>query len=138
MATGDRSAGIGKFKSRQHPWFDDLHDLELAMLDPEVRGDPGRLDELLRDDFIEFGSSGRVYEKRMLIDMIAKESHAPVIIRDFAIRQLAADTALVTYRSVGQSGQEARRSSIWIRGDERWKMAFHQGTRIPNSWGPIS
>ena len=94
--------------------------------------------ELLRDDFIEFGSSGRVYEKRMLIDMLAKEEHAEVVIRDFAVRQLAPETALVTYRSVGQSGQEARRSSIWVREAGTWRMAFHQGTRIPNSWGPIS
>ena len=129
---------IGKFKVRQHPWFEVLHDLELEMLDPSVRADSTRLDELLTDEFIEFGSSGRVYEKRMLIDMLQKESHAPVFIRDFSVRELAPDTALVTYRSVGQSGQEARRSSIWVNGDGRWRMAFHQGTRIPNSWGPIS
>lgn len=131
-------ASTGKFKVRKHAWFGVLHDLELEMLDPEVRADARRLNELLAEDFIEFGSSGRVYEKRMLIDMLSKESHAPVIIRDFSVRELASDTALVTYRSVGQSGQEARRSSIWVNGDGHWRMAFHQGTRIPNSWGPIS
>jgi len=130
--------GIGKFKVRRHPWFDELHELEMEMLDPGVRGDPVRLGYLLRDDFIEFGSSGRVYEKRMLIDMLSKEEHIPVLIRDFAIRELAPVTALVNYRSVGQAGQEARRSSIWIKSDGRWQMAFHQGTRIPNSWGAIS
>jgi len=130
--------GIGKFKVRRHPWFDELHELEMEMLDPGVRGDPVRLSYLLRDDFIEFGSSGRVYEKRMLIDMLSKEEHIPVLIRDFAIRELAPVTALVNYRSVGQAGQEARRSSIWIKSDGRWQMTFHQGTRIPNSWGAIS
>lgn len=108
------------------------------MLHPETRANPRRMRELLRDDFIEFGSSGRVYEKRMLIDMLAKEEHAEVVIRDFSVRELAAETALVTYRSVGQSGQEARRSSIWVKEADGWRMAFHQGTRIPNSWGPIS
>ncbi|MFV1960542.1 MAG: DUF4440 domain-containing protein [Acidimicrobiia bacterium] len=130
--------GIGKFKVRRHPWFDELHELEMEMLDPGIRGDPVRLGYLLRDDFIEFGSSGRVYEKRMLIDMLSKEEHIPVLIRDFAIRELAPETALVNYRSVGQAGQEARRSSIWIKSAGRWQMAFHQGTRIPNSWGAIS
>jgi hypothetical protein len=130
--------GIGDFKSRQHKWYDELHSSELEMLDPATRADAGRMGELLRDDFLEFGSSGRVYEKRMLIDMLVSEAHAPVIIRDFAIRELSADTALVTYRSVGQSGQEARRTSIWVKEQDSWLMVFHQGTRIPNSWGPIS
>ena len=130
--------GIGAFKARRHKWHDELHARELEMLHPETRGDARRMRELLRDDFIEFGSSGRVYEKRMLVDMLSKEEHAEVVIRDFAVRELAPETALVTYRSVGQSGQEARRSSIWVRDAGQWLMAFHQGTRIPNSWGPIS
>jgi hypothetical protein len=95
------------------------------------------MSQLLRDDFIEFGSSGRVYAKAMLIDMITREEHARVVIRDFSVRPLAPDTALVTYRSVGQSGQEARRSSVWVKLGDDWQMVFHQGTRIPNSWGPI-
>lgn len=130
--------GIGSHKSQQHPWHDELHRLELEILDPATREDKARLDFLLRDDFIEFGSSGRVYEKRMLIEMMSKERHAPVIVREFAVRQLSQDTALVTYRSVGQSGQEARRSSVWIREVDRWQMVFHQGTRLPNRWGPVS
>jgi hypothetical protein len=99
-------------------------------LDPEVRTDPVRVRELLHDDYMEFGSTGRVYNKRMLLDMLKGERQAEVIIREFAVRQLSADTALVTYRTVGHSGQEARRSSVWVRMDGVWKMAFHQGTRI--------
>lgn len=100
------------------------------MLDPEVRSDPNRVKELLHDEFIEFGSTGRVYNKKILLDMLRDETPSTVVIRDFTVRQLASDTALVTYRTVGQSGQEARRSSVWIRQDGVWKMAFHQGTRI--------
>ena len=100
------------------------------MLDPDVRSDPGHVRELLHDEFIEFGSTGRVYNKKILLDMLRHERPSTVVIRDFTVRQLASDTALVTYRTVGQSGQEARRSSVWIRQDGVWKMAFHQGTRI--------
>ena len=130
--------GLGKFKTRGHPWFEELEKLEMEVLSPGARSDASRMDVLLRDDFIEFGSSGRVYEKPMLIEMISSELPAEVLIRDFSLRELSSDTALVTYRSVGQSGQEARRSSVWIREDGTWRMAFHQGTRIPNSWGSIS
>jgi hypothetical protein len=99
-----------------------------------VRGKKRRLNELLSDDFVEFGSSGRVYDKKMLIDMLVHERHAEVAVRDFAIREIAADVALVSYRTVGSAGQEARRSSIWTQQNGRWQMTFHQGTRIPNSW----
>lgn len=100
------------------------------MLDPEVRSDSTRVRELLHDDFIEFGGTGRVYNKRILLDMLRNEKPSTVVIRDFSVRQLSSDTALVTYRSVGQTGQEARRSSVWVRQDGVWRMAFHQGTRI--------
>jgi hypothetical protein len=74
----------------------------------------------------------------MLIEMLSKEDHVPVLIRDFAMRELAPETALINYRTVGQSGQEARRSSIWINSQDGWQMVFHQGTRIPKSWGSVS
>jgi hypothetical protein len=129
-------------KQSQHPWYDVLHELEMEMLDPLVRGNARRLDELLRNDFVEFGSSGRVYHKKMLMDMLVHEQHAKVAIRDFAVKEISADAALITYRTVGSAGQEARRSSIWTRRAGRWQMVFHQGTRIPNSWafrpGPSS
>ena len=130
--------GIGSFKGRRHRWFDELNKLELEVLSPQEREDPTRMDGLLRDDFIEFGSFGRVYEKRMLIKMIAYEDSAKVLVRDFSVRQFGADTALVTYRSVGQSCQEARRSSVWVKEGKTWRMAFHHGTRRPNSGRTIA
>jgi hypothetical protein len=130
-------AGIGRFAKRSHRWHDELEELEMELLDPESRKDASRMGQLLSDDFIEFGSSGRVYEKGMLVAMIAKEEHAKVLIRDFSVRELSANVALVTYRTVGQAGQEARRSSVWVTENGKWQMVFHQGTRIPNSWGPV-
>ena len=122
---------------RTHRWNEELRERELELLDPDTRSDSKRLADLLHDDFVEFGSSGTVYEKQMLIEMMADERPAPVMVRDFSVRQLGADTALVTYRTVGQSGQEARRSSIWIRGASGWRLVFQQGTRIPNAWGTV-
>jgi len=122
--------GLPRHQTRQHPWFHVLRTKEMEMLDPQVRSDPTRVRDLLHDDFIEFGSTGRVYNKRILLEMLRSEKPSTVVIRDFTVRQLSSDTALVTYRSVGQSGQEARRSSVWVRQDGQWRMAFHQGTRI--------
>lgn len=124
--------GIPRHQTRQHPWFQELHTNEMEMLDPAVRSDPTRVSKLLHDDFIEFGSTGRVYSKEILVEMLRTERPSTVSIRDFTVRQLASDTALVTYRTVGQSGHEARRSSVWVLQDGLWKMVFHQGTRISN------
>lgn len=127
-------SGIAREPSRQHPWFDDLREREMEMLDPDVRADATRVRELLHDDFLEFGSTGRVYNKKVLLDMLRHERPSTVVIRDFAVRQLSSDNALVTYRTVGSSGQGARRSSVWVRVDGAWRMIFHQGTRIATSY----
>jgi hypothetical protein len=90
---------------------------------------------LLTDDFVEFGSSGRVFTKQETMVELAAESPTQVDIADFEVRPLAARVALVTYRSIASSGPgetatEARRSSIWVNSDDAWQMTFHQGTRI--------
>lgn len=122
--------GIPRHQTRQHPWFHELRSREMELLDPDVRTDPVRIRNLLHDDYLEFGSTGRVYNKRTLLDLLKGEKGADVVIREFAVRQLSADTALVTYRTVGTAAQEARRSSVWVRSGKEWKLAFHQGTRI--------
>jgi hypothetical protein len=138
MSEGGASmSSRGLWGGEAHRWQAELHDLEMELLSPEARGNPKRMGEILGDDFIEFGSSGRVYHKSMLIEMLTQEEHARVLIRDFAVRELGDEVALVTYRTVGQTGQEARRSSVWVRTGGGWQMVFHQGTRLPNSWGPV-
>lgn len=122
--------GTPRHQGGHHRWFHVLRTREMELLDPNVRAEAARVRELLHEDFTEVGSTGRVYDKRTLIDMLEGEEHAEVVIREFAVRELSAETALVTYRSVGQGGQEARRSSVWILEDGEWRMAFHQGTRI--------
>lgn len=82
-------------------------------------------------DFVEFGRSGRIYQRE---DVISTERHridASLPLPDFAIRVLDERTVLVTYNSVvvydGKT-EKARRSSIWSRSPSGWVMRFHQGT----------
>lgn len=117
---------------------DELFDLESALVDPDVRRNPERVRALIHPEFLGLGSSGSVYDRRMIINMISKEESAVVVLRDFETRSISEDTVLVTYRSIGQSGEEARRASLWVKSDNQWRMHFHQGTRIPNRWGRIS
>ena len=47
-----------------------LRTLEEQLLQPAVRKDATRLDALLADGFIEFGSSGRVFDKQAIIYLL--------------------------------------------------------------------
>jgi len=101
--------------------------LEERLLVPSVRASPAEVAMLLADEFIEFGSSGRIYDKQEIIRLLQQEQGGTqCTLADFSARKLAADVALVTYRVV-----ESRtiRSSIWRLEDGRWRMVFHQGTK---------
>ena len=115
-----------------------LRRLEEELLKPEVRRSPDQVGDLLSDDFVEFGSSGRVFNKQQVIEALEQEGPPDPTIRlsvlDFVARRLASDVILVTYRIIQEGGpgtrQESRlRSSIWkLIAGRRWQMVFHQGT----------
>jgi hypothetical protein len=112
----------------------ELCELEVALHQPEVRRDRGRLDELLHESFVEFGRSGLVYSKADILVSLPEES-APSGIwsQDFAVAELADGLALLTYRSAaidtkGNLSRHSLRSSVWQRTARGWQMRFHQGT----------
>ena len=114
-----------------------LRRLEEEFLNPEVRRSPDQVGDLLSDDFVEFGSSGGVFNKQQVIAALEQEGLPDPTIRlslvDFIARNLASDVMLVTYRTIQEGGpgtrQESRlRSSIWKFIEGRWQMVFHQGT----------
>jgi hypothetical protein len=119
-----------KKAARSPYWRDELLDLEQRLLDPSVRGSPQAVIPLLHPDFIEFGSSGRVYTKDVLVEMMLHQSPGVVRIRDFEVREVTPEVALVTYRTIGAERRETLRSSVWVRRAGGWQILFHQGTRI--------
>lgn len=110
---------------------DELRSLEERLLDPEVRRDRTAVASLLATDFLEFGSSGRTFNREQILDVLAAAEPLHVQLADFAARLLAPHVALVTWRGIGPDGGQSRRSSLWIRREGRWQMLFHQGTPIP-------
>jgi hypothetical protein len=75
---------------------------------PSVRASPDQVARLLADEFIEFGSSGRVFDKRQIIELLQQEqgranrlinqsTNQPTV-ADFSARRLAPDVILLTYR----------------------------------------
>lgn len=85
------------------------------------------MDELLADDFEEYGSSGRVFQKSDVLETPCMG--AAYVLSDFTFFDLAQGVALVKYTSV-VSGQVALRSSIWSQSGGNWQLLHHQATVV--------
>lgn len=119
----------------QPPLLIELQSREIELHQPEARGNARRLDELLHDDFCEFGRSGKAYTKADMIHALQSATQHPSIVADrFLAQSLSADIVLLTYRSAqrlanGDLHHPALRSSLWQHSPgQGWQMRFHQGT----------
>src|ERR1041385_3822418 len=95
-----------------------LQALEEELLQPAVRKTASRVDALLADDFIEFGSSGRVFDKHAIIETLRSESPTRRSLTDFRAMILAQEIVLTTYRATtysasGEQPLHSLRSSVW-------------------------
>jgi hypothetical protein len=105
-------------------------DCELALLRGAVRGDRTTATLLLHEDFREFGTSGVVWDRTSILDLMeaeAAEGAVDVRAEDVVTTGLAPDVVLVTYDSVAPA-RRAHRSSVWVRTSGRWQLRHHQGT----------
>jgi len=123
---------------------DAIRNLEESLLRPDVRSSAQELDNLLADDFIEVGSSGRVYDKQQVIAALQDEPAQSYTLDEFNIRLLGPDVILATYRIARRSEPSANpthslRSSLWRYQGERWQLLFHQGTPTDSqsSWAKL-
>jgi|SRR6185503_6573758 len=104
---------------------DEIRELEEKLTTQAVRTSADVLDRLVSDEFVEFGSSGRVYTKRDVIAQMLAAPSTTFRVDDFRVLALTPDVALATYRT-GRS----LRSSLWRREGQAWRIVFHQGTPI--------
>lgn len=107
-----------------------LRTLELRLLQPG--GSAKDIGDLLAEEFVEFGSSGRVYDKRQVIESLQRGNDS-IELTDFSATLLSPGLALATYVATrldesGAPSTRSLRSSIWKRIHGHWRMVFHQGT----------
>jgi hypothetical protein len=109
---------------------EELRQLEHAMWSERTRYDLAFQDAHFAEDFLEFGRSGRVYDR----DAAMLRSGPAIVaqLKDMRIRPLSRDHVQVVYDSIVRSAVgetlHAHRSSIWSRQDGGWEMRFHQAT----------
>jgi hypothetical protein len=110
-----------------------IKQLEEELLWRAARKDAERLNELIADEFIEIGKSGKIYTKQALIDALKNEKFTKSDITDYKISFISDTIALIVYTSkiydkAKSKVQSTIRSSIWKSFNGEWKMIFHQGT----------
>lgn len=121
-----------------HQLAKQIEDLEISLLQPEVRRSAKRIDELLADDFVEFGMFGKIYSKQDFVSLLPnseKEKFEKYSASDFEAKEIAADTILLTYKASIEFLKTNEkiwtlRCSIWQKRGGNWQMIFHQGTVI--------
>ncbi|MEG4298992.1 DUF4440 domain-containing protein [Microcoleus sp. Pol11C1] len=110
---------------------DTLECLEQELWREETRVNTERMNELIAQDFFEFGRSGRVWQRQ---DTLVAEPSSRDVLRplpEFHIRLLDENIAQVTYDSAfiyDGVVEHTHRSSIWSRTASGWVVRFHQGT----------
>jgi hypothetical protein len=121
---------------------DHLRQLEERLLDPTLRHNSEAVSAYLTDDFVEFGGSGRAFDKATILqDLKDEPPRPPSLLSDFKTRDLAPNVILATYKATrrnaaGEPIGQSWRSSIWTHVDGQWKITFHQGTPIPTTQNP--
>lgn len=116
--------------------IDDIQALEESLHRPEIRRSREAVEALLADGFTEFGSSGTLYRRAEIIDLLTEEEEAAddgsLHTSDYALTPISPDAVLLTYRTQHTAGDGSERhvlrSSIWIKDGQKWRMLFHQGT----------
>ncbi|UTW55106.1 DUF4440 domain-containing protein [Kordiimonas sp. SCSIO 12610] len=114
-----------------------LWDLERKLSNPNLRGDSTELSQIMHDDFIEFGASGRCFDKTEIINLLVNEqNYVEYEVEKFTCTLLSPSVAHVTYiipQRTDKNGSilyGSTRSSIWKNTNGEWQIYFHQGTRI--------
>lgn len=109
----------------------ELRRLEEGLWTPALRYDLAFQEARIAADFIEFGRSGRIYQREEVIRTEAAPFLARLPLDDLRFRVLDVNTVQLTYNSAAEYEgvvEYARRSSLWSRGPAGWVMRFHQGT----------
>jgi hypothetical protein len=109
----------------------ELMRLEQAMWQAQTRFDPAFQARYFAPDFVEFGRSGKIYDRTLTLAQPARPIDCQLPLPHLAVRAIDVATALVTYDSVvrgPRSIEHTHRASLWTRGPQGWALRFHQAT----------
>ena len=114
-----------------------LRGLELALARRDEGAIPGGYEAVLHDSLVEFGSSGRVWTRDEVLEALAAGARTDAVsIEGFDVHVVRPGVFLVMFETVEtdpSTGLTARRrrSSLWMREGDGFRLRFHQSTPIP-------
>jgi hypothetical protein len=115
---------------------------ELSRLEPIFHWPPAdmsreALKRMTADDFWETGASGRRFAREFVFDVLQQRQAKPEPqvweTSEFYCRKLAEDVYLLTYTLMQDRTRLTRRSTIWQRAADGWKIIYHQGTVVQDA-----
>ncbi|HEY1889582.1 MAG TPA: DUF4440 domain-containing protein [Steroidobacteraceae bacterium] len=117
--------------------LEELRSREPIFHRPELGSTRADFAAMTADGFWEVGASGRRYSREHVLDVLEDRhqvaSHLALEdtweASDFACRELAGDTYLLTY-TLAQGQRATRRATVWRRSAGEWRILFHQGTVV--------
>lgn len=113
-----------------------LWQLELKLLQTDLMLNSTLIDNLISSDFEEINSNGQVNSRVEVVNwLLHKDKNIHWSLTDFRIRELADDVILVIYIAKrhddpNRANKGSIRSSIWKHKNQRWKILFHQASKI--------
>jgi hypothetical protein len=115
--------------------YNKIYELETYLIKPEIRSSVETLNNLLADDFREFGSSGLIYNKQDILNRLPAETNkTEYIVSNFEIKILSEDVVMTNFKTEKAINDTEKfsslRTSLWKKEKGEWKMFFHQGTLI--------
>ncbi len=94
-------------------------------------------ERMTEETFWEVGASGQCYSRNFVLDTLDKRFKNPPMdeweIKDFSCLEIAENNYLVTYTLIQDKKRITRRSTIWKKYDNDWKIVYHQGTIVEGS-----
>ena len=89
---------------------DDVVQKEMELLTAECRAEPERVLALLHPDFVEFGASGRAWDRAGIANALEAEGAVDITAHDLDPVRLAEGVILLTYRTESATGASLRAS----------------------------
>jgi hypothetical protein len=114
------------------PVLNELKNLEPIFHTSYYGNNRGELENVTDTAFWEVGASGRRYSREYIFGILKNRGitiEKSWQMKDLWCREIAADNYLLTYTLV-QGKRVTRRSTLWRRTVEGWKILYHQGTIV--------
>jgi hypothetical protein len=111
--------------------FEALKAREPIFHKPEFGHARADLERLMHESYWEVGASGRRYSREFVLRTLQTRAVDPAeaswVVRDFQVREIAANNYLAAYTLL-QGERVSRRSTLWRRVGTDWQILYHQGT----------